>query len=129
MKAVRLILACFFFPIIFYSCKKDKELSISGKWIAQEYYNGYVDGGDFKWHLFDDQYKHPIEFTSDGYYIDGSLQGNCNGTYTITNHDLKITTPCGTSTSSFYFEYLPNYLIIYYFVREGFIRIKYSRVN
>ena len=129
MKAVRLILACFFLPIIFSSCKKDHELSIIGKWINQETFAGYGDGGDFKWHSIPDQYKRTIEITSEGYYIETTGFGSCNGAYTITNHDINFITPCGSYTESFYFEYVPNVLITYYIVREGVVKIKFSRVN
>jgi hypothetical protein len=129
MKTVRFILISFFLQILFSSCKKDNQLSITGKWITQEYYNGYGDGGDFKWHAFDDQYKDTIEFTSDGHYLQGTYPGSCNGTYTVTNHDINYITPCGSNTISFYFEYLPNSLIISHIVREGIIKIKYIKVN
>ena len=129
MKAVSLILICLFLSILFSSCKKDNEPSITGKWISQEYYPGYMDGGVVKWHAIDDQYKDTIEFTSDGHYIQSRYGGSCNGSYAVTNHDINCITACGSNTSSFYFEYIPNRLIITYYFRDIAIKIKYSRVN
>jgi hypothetical protein len=129
MKTLRFIFVCFILPISFYSCKKDNEVHITGKWISQEYYNGYVDGGDFTWHSIDDQYKRTIEFTSDGRYFEATGFGSCNGTYTVTNHDIIINTSCGLYSSSFYFGLRTNILIFNNFVREGFVKIKYTKIN
>ena len=128
MKAVRFILFCFS-SLLFFSCKKEYDPGITGKWVSQKIYPGYVDGGDFKWHSIEDQYKDTLDLAANGSYHSHTAYGSCSGTFSVTNHTLNIISSCGVSTTSFYFEYLPNSLIFYYYVREGVIKIKYSKID
>ena len=128
MKAVILLFISIISPFLFSSCKKDVDLNITGKWIIQETFNGFGDGGDFKWHTIPDQYKRVLEFTSDGYYNEGIGSG-CNGIYKVVNNEIYITSPCGPYSFTFNYGLMPNTVIFTHMVIEGVIKEKYTRIN
>ena len=130
MKAVHLILVSFLSLLLFSSCKKYSDLEIiTGKWVSQEESNGFPIGRDLKWISIPAQYQSMLEFTSDGHYIGGNSFINCNGTFSLTDHDLNINTPCGSFSFSYHFGRTPNILVIDYFIRDYAFKVKYIKMN
>src|SRR5215217_3424950 len=72
------------FILFFSSCKKENIANkLAGKWQIQQVYNGYINGGDFKWSTIRDEYKSSLNLNSDGTFIEDLLNNwspyQCSG--------------------------------------------------
>ena len=119
------------FIAVFVSCEKETNNTIYGKWILTETFNGYVNGGDFKWIAVSKENSHTIELAANGGFIrTENANGNylqCKGTYLLSlDSALEINTSCTTVPERFRLtERSTNVIILDMRVREGVIRYKY----
>ena len=121
----------FLFSMLFFSCKKETTNTIYGKWMLNETFNGYVNGGDFKWVGVSKENSHTIELAANGGFIRiENANGNylqCKGTYLLkSDSTLEINTNCNTVPERFKLtESSADVIILDMRVREGVIRYKY----
>ncbi len=127
----KMFIYIFLFSILFFSCEKETNNTIYGKWILTETFNGYFNGGDFKWVGVSKQNSHIIELASNGGFIRiENASGNylqCKGTYLLSSDStLEINTNCNTVLERFKLtERSTDVIILDMRVREGVIRYKY----
>ena len=131
----RFFLILLTFVVLLISCKKDSDNNILGKWKLVEVYDGYVNGGNFRWNNVANENSHTLEFSANGQYLrkenqNGNVQ-QCVGTYTVdTENLLEINSSCNTVTEKIQITELTSAsLIIDRQVREGKIRYKYSLIK
>jgi len=121
----------FLFSILFFSCEKETNNTIYGKWELIEIFNGYVNGGDFKWIGVSKENSHIIELAANGGFIrTQNTNGNnlqCKGTYLLNSDStLEINTNCNIVPERFKLtESSKNVIMLDMRVREGVIRFKY----
>ena len=121
----------FLFSIFLFSCEKEANNTIYGKWVMSEIFNGYANGGDFKWIGVSKENSHVIELAANGGFIrTENTNGNnlqCKGTYLLgSDSTLEINTNCNTVPERFKLtESSKNVIILDMRVREGVIRYKY----
>ncbi len=121
----------FLFSILLFSCEKETSNTIYGKWILTETFNGYFNGGDFKWIGVSKENSHTIELAANADFIrTENANGNylqCKGTYLLSSDStLEINTNCNTVPERFKLtERSTNVIILDMRVREGVIRYKY----
>ena len=115
------------------SCKKSIENNgLVGKWKLIKQYDGYVNGGNFKWNMVAAENSHALSFTQDGNYLKiDEVNGNpgiCTGTYLLqTDKKLEINSTCFTTPeTAFVSELNSNLLILDRSGIEGVIRYKYA---
>lgn len=120
------------------SCKKTEKIEnvgIVGKWQLKEVYDGYVNGGTFRWNSVSFANAHSLLFTQNGLYEKKeNISGNnqvCTGTYSLQTTNnlevLEINSSCNTTIEKMFIsELTTNSLIIDMSVIEGKIRYKYS---
>jgi hypothetical protein len=128
-----IIVVCFL--TTFYSCSKDQTIEnngLLGKWLLEEIYSGYPNGGDFSWHSLPYDYSLTLEFTTTGQYFSqeshsGDLQ-QCSGTYQLLPaNNLEVNSNCDTAVERMKISELTNRsLIIDRSGFEGVTRYKYS---
>jgi hypothetical protein len=113
------------------SCKKeDLNDSIIGKWTIYEQYNGYLNGGDFKWHEVPGTNKWSIEFDASGNCIEikSGTFTPCSGSYSlVSNQQLIINSGCNAVPQNLNISIRKDQLLITRQVREGEIIEKYLR--
>lgn len=120
------------------SCaKKDGVVNdgLIGKWQLTEVYDGYFNGGGFKWNPIPSEDSHTLQFEVNGeftqeYFNRGSNQ-ICFGSYTIfPGMKVQINDNCNTvSYIKNVTELSPSTLIIDMQGIEGTIRFKYQAVQ
>ena len=117
------------------SCKKDSNNKIVGKWKFVEQFDGYANGGTFRWYAIPTEYSHTLTLSKNGQYIrKENSSGNfeeCIGTYVIINStSLEFITNCNSGTEKTTIsELTATSLIIDRQVFEGKIRYKYLAVE
>ncbi len=137
MKRIFLAAISLLFLALLPSCKKTQGIQnqgIVGKWLLIEIYDGYLNGGGFKWNKIDIENSHTLEFTPDGKYTrQENVNGNnqkCYGTYEFQYSKVVVSTFCeilpDTLTIS---ELKPTSLIIDRQGIEGTIRYKYKAIK
>ncbi len=137
MKSILFILSTLFLLSSFSSCQSAKEIensSIVGTWQLQSVFNGYVNGGNFKWNDVPLEQSHLLTFTKDGQYNQKNTNSNvkeCNGTYLLPATDsVEINTDCNLEILKMFVSELSiNTLIIDHQGREGKIRDRYTRIK
>jgi hypothetical protein len=124
--------------LIFSSCSKEtvlKNETIIGKWKLTQMYNGYVNGGDFKWKNTMPGFSKEIEFFATGEFEEQNNLGGsplvCTGTYhlfpgSILEKNSSCQTAIETLTIS---EQTSTVLVINYHVIEGVFKEKYVPTN
>lgn len=118
--------------LTFSSCKKDTNNGLLGKWKLIEVYDGYGNGGNFKWNTVSTDNSHTLDFTNNGqYFRKENKNGNnqdCSGTYLLqSDNTLEINSNCNTVTEKMKISELSSVLLIIdRQVIEGKIRYKYS---
>ena len=128
--------AAFFIAItilmILFSCKKETgNGNLIGKWNLIEVYDGYANGGQFKWNKISEESAHYLDFKNDGgYYKKENANGNfneCTGTFKIQNfNQLEINSNCNIGIERGTISELSiSQLIIDRQGIEGIIRYKY----
>lgn len=119
------------------SCKKSetfKNNGIIGKWLLTEVYDGYANGGSFKWNDVALANSHTLEFTPDGKYTrqeneNGNFQ-KCYGTYEFNYSNVVVNTFCEIVPDTLKISELkPTSLIIDRQGIEGTIRYKYKAIQ
>ncbi len=115
------------------SCKKPIENNgLVGNWELTAIYDGYVNGGSFKWNVVPSSHSHTLSFTTNGNYTrKDNINGNptpCTGTYVLQNsNDLEISSSCNNGLEKgFVSELTATVLIIDRMGIEGKIRYKYA---
>ena len=104
-----------------------------GKWQHTERFDGYVNGGNFRWNSVESDNSHTLEFSRNGQYVrqNGSNSNNsrCVGTYVLrAENKLEITSDCNTVVlTNKISELSPTVLIIDVQGFEGTIRYKYVK--
>lgn len=128
----------FFIAIIFTlfsSCKKSQlftNATLVGKWKLTEVFYGYFNGGDFKWHNYQQDKK--INFSLNDNYEEiemyNGTEHKCVGTYNIQqNSIITFNTSCGTTPYDLKLsEQTTTNIIIDAQVIEGTIRYKYVAI-
>lgn len=118
------------------SCKKSIENNgLEGNWKLIEIYDGYANGGNFKWTFISTDNSHILSFSKDGKYLKTEgVSGNyteCKGTYSLqSGNNLEIHSNCNTVTEkAFISELSPKILILDRSGIEGKIRYKYAAVK
>jgi len=120
------------------SCKKTelpKNAGIVGKWHLKEVFDGYVNGGNFQWHVVSIEGSHTLIFTEDNRYKKKENINNnnweCNGMYSLQNlTELEINSNCNTVTERvFISELTPVSMIIDRSGIEGKIRYRYQSLK
>ena len=128
--------AAFFIAItismILFSCKKETgNGNLIGKWNLIEVYDGYANGGQFKWNKISTESAHYLDFKNEGgYYKKENANGNfkeCAGTFKIQNsNQLEINSNCNIGIErGTISELSTSQLIIDRQGIEGIIRYKY----
>ena len=122
--------------MILFSCKKETgNDNIIGKWNLIEVYDGYANGGQFKWNKISPESAHNLDFKNNGgYYKKENANGNfkeCTGTFKIQNSNrLEINSNCNIGIEEGTISELSTrQLIIDRQGREGIIRYKYNVVR
>lgn len=117
------------------SCKKTNNIEnvgLIGKWQLKEVFNGYANGGDYKWNIVAVDNSHTLTFGQNGQYIlKENVNGNnqeCIGTYSLqTSNNLEVNSNCSMLTEKMFIsELTANSLILDREGIEGKIRYKYS---
>ena len=118
--------------MILFSCKKETgNGNLIGKWNLIEVYDGYANGGQFKWNKISGESAHYLDFKNDGgYYKKENANGNfkeCAGTFKIQNsNQLEINSNCNIGIErGTISELSTSQLIIDHQGIEGIIRYKY----
>ncbi len=134
MKRILIAAIPFLFLVVLSSCKKTEGIQnqgIVGNWLLTEVYDGYANGGSFKWNNVSLEDSHTLTFTPDGKFTrqeneTGNFQ-KCSGTYEFLYSKVVVSTFCeilpDTLTIS---ELKPTSLIIDRQGIEGTIRYKYK---
>jgi hypothetical protein len=123
------------FILFVFSCKKENiSNNLVGRWQIQEVYNGYVNGGDFKWSAVPNEFKSSITFSSDGSFsqiLPGTWSPNqCSGTYVLINeNELSVSSTCTTIPYNIGVDIDERVLIITRKVIEGEVKEKFIRIN
>jgi hypothetical protein len=124
------------FTCLFASCKKEtsSETGIIGKWKLVEQYNGYANGGDFKWSPVPEDFQKTISFQNNGAYSEynkGQYPDQCNGTYSLINsNEVLFNSACSSEPYTLRIDRLPNkLLVITYMVRQGEIKQKFIQIK
>lgn len=100
-----------------------------------ETFNGYFNGGDFKWIGVAKENSHTIELSANGHFIrNENANGNnlqCKGTYLLSSDStLEINTNCNTVPERFKLtESSTDVIILDMHVREGVIRYRYKYLS
>ncbi|MFY0599937.1 MAG: hypothetical protein JXR03_09725 [Cyclobacteriaceae bacterium] len=122
--------------LLVFRCSSNKDINpkIVGEWKLIETFNGYANGGDFKWTTVPNTYSEIIQLTSNGRYFENidskEVQRQCTGTYRLLPDSvLEITSSCQTYPIQNEIELMQATLIINIQVREGIIRRKYTSTN
>ncbi|HUC82198.1 MAG TPA: hypothetical protein VMR70_14940 [Flavisolibacter sp.] len=134
--AMRFRIFLAFSVLLLFSCKKEGQAfeneGLHGKWRLTERFDGYGNGGGFKWHKVAFDNSHSLEFTASKSYtkrenISGSFQ-ECTGTYQhLPDNTLEINSNCQTITERAKISELTSKkLIIDRQGREGIIRYQYT---
>lgn len=119
------------------SCKKTetfKNNGIIGKWLLTEVYDGYVNGGHFKWNAVGIENSHTLEFTPEGKFTrqeneNGNFQ-KCSGTYEFLYSKVVVNTYCEILPDTLNISELkPTSFIIDRQGIEGTIRYKYKAIE
>ncbi len=115
------------------SCKKPVENNgLVGNWKLTVVYDGYLNGGSFKWNVVTSENSHILSFPANGNYTrKDNVNGNptpCTGTYLLQNsNDLEISSNCNSSIEKgFVSELTASTFIIDRMGIEGKIRYKYT---
>ena len=100
----------------------------------QQVYNGYANGGDFKWSAIPDEYTFSLAFNRDGSFSESLpvswFPNQCSGSYVLINeNELKVNSSCYTEPYSIIFYVSEKYLIITHRVIEGEIKEKFIKTN
>ncbi len=136
MRSASIFVAILFVQLITSSCKKSVENhNITGEWKLIEHYNGYTNGGNFRWNTILPEHSHILSFTEDGEYRKTTNsnvnQPACNGTYLLQSGNvLQINSDCNARSENLIVTTLTvKTLIIDQPVMEGVIRYKYSAIK
>ena len=117
-----------------FSCRKPIENTrgIIGNWKLVELYDGYTNGGNFRWNAVPAEDAHVLSFSDDGIYLKTSTVNGapvyCSGTYNLqANNSLEINSTCNTVTErAVVSELTSKILILDRSGIEGLIRYKYK---
>lgn len=127
----------FVISIFIFSCKKTSEQplpgNLNGQWKLTEIFDGYLNGGGFKWSKVSSADSHILTFSADGQFSRKENEsGNfieCTGNYEFDSSQLEITTDCNTFPETMKVsELTTKSLIIDRMGIEGVIRFKYIAV-
>ena len=97
-------------------------------------FNGYANGGNFKWNEVAFENSHVLSFTNEGLYFQKGFSGNvreCMGTYRLLPSDtLEINADCNIVTMKIFVSELTKESLIFDFQgREGKIRERYMAIE
>ncbi len=135
MKTTIILQVILLLGLSFTSCKKENfNEKIIGKWQIQEVFNGYSNGGDFRWSTVPSQYKNSLEFNANGGFKEvratGNLPVQCTGNYSLlSNGDIQVVSDCSSTPYNLSISVSNEVLIINHLVREGEIKEKFIKVK
>lgn len=117
------------------SCTKSNEKcdSLVGKWTLIETFDGYANGGNFRWNRVEPWYSTTIEINADSTLVETTTSAGqpptiCTGTYRLHDNNLTMFTNCNTSPLPYKISsHQCNEIILDSRVIEGVIRFKYVR--
>lgn len=115
-----------------WGCKKETNNGILGKWKLVAVFDGYANGGNFKWTNVALENSHILDFRDNGQYLrQENINGNnqpCTGTFILqTDNNLEINSTCNTVTERMKISELSSTILI--IDRQGFegiVRYKYA---
>lgn len=87
-------------------------------------FNGYFNGGDFRWSTVPSQYQNTLEFDERGGFKEtrpeGCLPAQCLGTYRLLNDgEIQILSSCSATPYNLSMSVSNKVLTITHLVREG----------
>lgn len=134
----KLLILFLFCLAIFSACKKETQpdivTTIIGQWQLQKQFNGYANGGDYRWDSVPNNARKKIKFQGDNTFIESAPPGltpiQCTGTYTITpdNH-LILNSACNQSPLDFSLtDITSSELELSTSVREGVIKQRFKKL-
>ena len=135
MKTFSKLLFGLSFILFFSSCKKESiPNNLVGTWQIQQVFNGYVNGGDFKWSAVPNEYKSSITFSHDGSFSENRpvnwAPNQCSGTYVFINeNELRVNSTCSARPYNIGVDISEKVLILRHQVIEGEIKEKFIRIN
>ncbi|TAE15414.1 MAG: hypothetical protein EAY72_05770 [Bacteroidetes bacterium] len=117
------------------SCIKTNEPceSLEGKWTLLETFDGYVNGGNFRWNQVASWYSTTLQINADSTFVEtttsaGQAPTICNGTIRLQDSTLTMFTNCNTSPLPYKISSRQcSEIILDRRVIEGVIRYKYVR--
>jgi hypothetical protein len=129
------IVGLFMLMLAMQSCTKTHEPceSLVGKWTLLETFDGYVNGGNFRWNRVVPWYSTTLQINADSTFVEttphtGQAPTTCTGTVRLQDSTLTMFTNCNTSPLPYKISSRQcSEIILDYQVREGVIRYKYVR--
>jgi hypothetical protein len=135
MKTINILQVTLLIALSFTSCKKENfSERIVGKWQIQEVFNGYSNGGDFRWSTVPSQYQSSLEFNANGGFKEvratGFLPAQCTGIYRLlSNGEIQVLSDCSATPYNLSISVSNKVLTITHFVREGEVKEKFIKVE
>lgn len=134
MKTINILQITILLALILISCKKENVSEIIvGKWQIQEVFNGYSNGGDFRWSTVPGQFQSSLEFNASGGFKEvraGSMPVLCTGSYRLlSNGEIQVLSDCSSTPYNLSVIVSNKVLTITHLVREGEIIEKYIKLE
>jgi hypothetical protein len=124
--------------ILLCACSDEAEVIddlLIGKWKLTEIFDGYANGGTFRWNEVPGIYTEIIEFGSNREYLesidDNQQQQQCTGEYRILSETLlELSSSCQTEAIQIQINKINRTtLLLYSQGREGVLRYKYTLIQ